>query len=554
MVRHNDVVLGLCGKHVWWPARVHLHGGAAPSSDGISVVFFGDHKSAWLPHRKLRSFGELDALTHRERGRTPLYAKAIDEAREWASSHTSASTSEDDDDGADNWACNGEIVPARLLPKSASPRVPEISSLPRPVWRLAQRTPAEAAEEASAAGDDDDGTADSDYELRHAPFESLEKRGFFAHPEIASIIYGADAAAGAADGGKVSRTGGGGGGGGGLAEGSVLHVPATIFGDTREYLVYEGVVQRVRRKNQHDGGEVEVYFKIDGQTFWFATALAESWMPDAAPARKRPRKRGGGERRRKGAATTADEEAAIADAFANACGDGGAAAAASSQVVTEAEGVKLILSDRNSTGYHNVRPERSRYRTYNYEDGKQRHIGTFDTAVEAALAYARHVGSLRAPAQPPPPVEAEAPPRPVRPIFYLQPPAEEEATAAPAPCFACAGRHRAHTCGLQLARAVSSNPRPPLPVRAPPAIVAAVRAVPAAQAGSVVSVKAAAAAVDCGKCLNCLDKPRFGGPGLKRKRCSAPIEGNEAGAEAGEEAAEVVRLHLEGQPTLCVGW
>ena len=163
------------------------------------------------------------------------------------------------------------------------------------------------------------------------------------------------------------------------------------------------------------------------------------------------------------------------------------------------------------------------------------------------------MGSLRAPAQPPPPVEAEAPPRPVRPIFYLQPPAEEEeATAAPAPCFACAGRHRAHTCGLQLARAVSSNPRPPLPVRAPPAIVAAVRAVPAAQAGSAVSVKpaAAAAAVDCGKCLNCLDKPRFGGPGLKRKRCSAPTEGD----EAGDEAAEVVRLHLEGQPTLCVGW
>ena len=40
MVRHNDVVLGLCGKHVWWPARVHLYGGAAPSSDGISVVFW----------------------------------------------------------------------------------------------------------------------------------------------------------------------------------------------------------------------------------------------------------------------------------------------------------------------------------------------------------------------------------------------------------------------------------------------------------------------------------------------------------------------------------
>ena len=134
MVRHNDVVLGLCGKHVWWPARVHLHGGAAPSSDGISVIFFGDHKSAWLPHRKLRSFGELNALTHRERGRTPLYAKAIDEAREWASSHTSASTSEDDDDGADNWACNGEIVPARLLPKSASPRPLDMMYKSLPKW------------------------------------------------------------------------------------------------------------------------------------------------------------------------------------------------------------------------------------------------------------------------------------------------------------------------------------------------------------------------------------------------------------------------------------
>ena len=265
--------------------------------------------------------------------------------------------------------------------------------------------------------------------------------------------------------------------------------------------------------------------------------------PDAAPAWQRPRKRGGGERRRKRAA-----EAAIATACADACGDGGAATAASSQVVTEAEGVKLILSDRNSTGYHNVRPERSRYRTYNYENGKQKHIGTFDTAVEAALAYARHVGSLRAPAPPPPPVEAEAPPRPARPIFYCS-------------------RRRRRRAPLRRRRAL------PAPGGTAPHVRAAARSCCQLEPTAALPVRTAGDRRGGARCRRrrravgqggggggrlrqvpqLSPTSAFGGPGLKRKRCSAPTEGEEAGAEAGE-AAEVVRLHLEGQPTLCVGW
>ena len=73
-----------------------------------------------------------------------------------------------------------------------------------------------------------------------------------------------------------------------------------------------------------------------------------------------------------------------------------------SKLVTEAEGVKLHLSSKSSTGYmciqrkNNGRFEaRTRHhpresRKYDRERGDTKRLGTFDTAVEAALAYARH--------------------------------------------------------------------------------------------------------------------------------------------------------------------
>ena len=66
-------------------------------------------------------------------------------------------------------------------------------------------------------------------------------------------------------------------------------------------------------------------------------------------------------------------------------------------MVTEAEGLRLHLSSRSSTGYENVSKEPSgRFRAQHKVDGRQVAIGFFDTAVEAAVAYARAVGEVGA--------------------------------------------------------------------------------------------------------------------------------------------------------------
>ena len=44
----------------------------------------------------------------------------------------------------------------------------------------------------------------------------------------------------------------------------------------------------------------------------------------------------------------------------------------------------------------------------------------------------------------------------------------------------------------------------------------------------------AALVEDCGECTNCLDKRKFGGPGLKKQKCKAPVP---AGARAVSSAA-----------------
>ncbi|EOD25145.1 hypothetical protein EMIHUDRAFT_206274 [Emiliania huxleyi CCMP1516] len=77
-------------------------------------------------------------------------------------------------------------------------------------------------------------------------------------------------------------------------------------------------------------------------------------------------------------------------------------------VAAEAEGLRLHLSSSSSTGYKGVSRERSRFRAQHHVDGKDVYLGSFDTAVEAAVAYARAVGEYQPPAQPPPTVAAEA--------------------------------------------------------------------------------------------------------------------------------------------------
>ena len=68
------------------------------------------------------------------------------------------------------------------------------------------------------------------------------------------------------------------------------------------------------------------------------------------------------------------------------------------EVVEEAEGLRLHLSSSSGTGYRNVaRKPSGRFGSQIYRHGKHHSLGVFDTAVEAAVAYARAAAAERAP-------------------------------------------------------------------------------------------------------------------------------------------------------------
>ena len=77
-------------------------------------------------------------------------------------------------------------------------------------------------------------------------------------------------------------------------------------------------------------------------------------------------------------------------------------------VATEAEGLRLHLSNSNSTGYRGVHERSGRFRAQHRVNGRIVNLGYFDMAVEAAVAYVRAVGEFQPPTQPPPSVAAEA--------------------------------------------------------------------------------------------------------------------------------------------------
>ena len=61
-------------------------------------------------------------------------------------------------------------------------------------------------------------------------------------------------------------------------------------------------------------------------------------------------------------------------------------------VAAEAHGWKLHLSSRSRTGYRGVyRKAEDRYQAECSADGKNKHLGHFPTAVDAAVAYAKHM-------------------------------------------------------------------------------------------------------------------------------------------------------------------
>jgi len=65
------------------------------------------------------------------------------------------------------------------------------------------------------------------------------------------------------------------------------------------------------------------------------------------------------------------------------------------EVVPQAEGLRLHLSS-NGTGYKGVNRQRDKFNAGCVFDGTHKHLGTFDTAVEAAVAYARAFGEAPA--------------------------------------------------------------------------------------------------------------------------------------------------------------
>ena len=75
-----------------------------------------------------------------------------------------------------------------------------------------------------------------------------------------------------------------------------------------------------------------------------------------------------------------------------------AAVADTMAVRTEAEGLRLHLSSRNSNGYWGVHRQGGRFVAQQWLGGKNVCLGVFGTAVEAAVAYARAVGEYQPPA------------------------------------------------------------------------------------------------------------------------------------------------------------
>ena len=73
--------------------------------------------------------------------------------------------------------------------------------------------------------------------------------------------------------------------------------------------------------------------------------------------------------------------------------------AAAEFVPEEAEGLRLHLSSSSATGYKGVSKGEGgnlgRFRAQTYTGGESSHLGFFDTAVDAAVAYARSVGAKR---------------------------------------------------------------------------------------------------------------------------------------------------------------
>ena len=66
--------------------------------------------------------------------------------------------------------------------------------------------------------------------------------------------------------------------------------------------------------------------------------------------------------------------------------------AAEAHAAAEAEGLSLVQSAENSTGFKGVTLDGKQFKAQLKHDGRNKNLGHFATAEEAALAYARFLG------------------------------------------------------------------------------------------------------------------------------------------------------------------
>ena len=85
---------------------------------------------------------------------------------------------------------------------------------------------------------------------------------------------------------------------------------------------------------------------------------------------------------------------------ADAGGGDPAAKADEARAAAVAEGLELVPSSSNESGFKGVIKNRGKYyQVVISEKGKLRHLGCFATPEEGALCYARHIGAKRAAAE-----------------------------------------------------------------------------------------------------------------------------------------------------------
>ena len=268
----SPVCLARVGKHCYWPALIK--GG---DETIVNLIFFGDNKTGCRRRSWLRPYSDLASLPATARGRGITYTNAISAANAWLSQYPASvqaldeqgdaigekAAEQEDAEGpwSGPWSINGEHVPKAALAR-AGKLLPSINRpcCPAPTFRLlplpgkSDHLLFNTEEECSV-----DYSSDAAFERMHAPFEQLERDGFFAHPAVGEHVPFKHGGAESQQGDVIGRW---------------IGVPAYYFqpGSLR---MYEAQIIRTFKEKRCQ--MVDVYFPHDHTTCLFTKQQVDSW-------------------------------------------------------------------------------------------------------------------------------------------------------------------------------------------------------------------------------------------------------------------------------------